>query len=928
MAGEAILGREAELDAVERFIAAMAAGPSALVIEGEPGIGKTTLWLEAVRAAEARSYRVLQARPAESEAKLSYAALADLVGGIFDETRAVLPGVQEHALAAALLRIDTDEPADPRTTAAALVGVLTTLAAERPVLVAVDDVQWLDRASERALAFAARRLPPALGMVLTRRGEGGEDPPLGLGRALPDERLEHLMPGPLALASLHHLIRSRLGVSPPRPLLARVAGASGGNPFFALELARALVEDRDDRLLGDPLPVPRSLLDLVAARLRRLSPAAREAVLIAASVSRPTVTLVVDALAPGSDAVSALVEAEEAGVVFSEHGRLRFAHPVLASVVYGSASEERRRRLHRRLAKLVVDPEDRAHHLAQSTLQADEAIAAEVERVAGRAAVRGAQDTAAELFEAACRLTPPHRKVELARRSIDEANALLAIGEGAGARSCAVRAVEASGSSPLRAEALSLLGSIDWAEGEMISGTSRVEQALVAAADDRELRGRLYAKLARVSVLVDPKRAVERAAAASRLLSEERAPELLAGALIDRFFAEAMLGRGARQELFERGLELEARAGHAVERHPIPMVWFHFTDDFDAARARHAEEERLARERGWEVWRADMLGHLGMAELRAGRWELAEKYIEESCSGLVQGEAHGPAAMRFAWRSYVDAHRGRTERARATLVSLIEQFERAEQEWWTAMSLSALGFVEFAAGDHEAADRALTRMRELIEPIGVKDAPLDRSEPFHIEALLALGELARARDTLGRLEWRGRTLPRLWIATTLPRARALVLAAEGEVGGALAVLDDLDVNAAGRLPFELARTLLVRGQLHRRSKQKRAAGDAFRQALEIFEQLGAPTWAEQTRRELERVRMRQRSPDQLTSTELRVAELAAGGMTNREVAAAAFMSPKTVEANLARVYRKLGIRSRAELGARIAAKDGDAAPRK
>jgi hypothetical protein len=636
MAGEAVLGREAELDAVERFIDAMTAGPSGLVIEGEPGIGKTTLWVEAVRAAEARSYCVLQARPAESEAKLSYAALADLVGGVFDETRAVLPGVQEHALAAALLRL-SDEPADPRTTAAALVGVLTTLAAERPVLVAVDDVQWLDRASERALAFAARRLSPAVGLVLTRRGEGGEEPPLGLGRALLGERLQRLVPGPLSLASLHHLIRSRLGQALPRPLLARLAGASGGNPFFALELARALMEHSDQHLLGDALPVPQSLQDLVAARVRRLSPAARDALLITASISRPTVMLVVNALAPDSDAASALVEAEEAGVVFSEHGRLRFAHPVFASVVYGSASEERRRQLHRRLANVVADPEDRAHHLAQSTLEADEAIAAEVERAAGGAAIRGAQDTAAELFEAACRLTPPHRTVDLARRSIGEANALLAIGEGAGARSCAVRAVKASGSSPLRAEALSLLGSIDWAEGEMKTGTTRLEQALVAAADDRELRGRLYAQLARVSVLVDPKWAMERAAAAARLLREERAPELLAGALIDRFFAEAMLGRGARHELFERGLELEARAGPAVERHPIPMLWFHFTDDFDAARARYAEEERLARERGWEVRRADMLGHLGMAELRAGRWELAEQYIEESCSGLVQG---------------------------------------------------------------------------------------------------------------------------------------------------------------------------------------------------------------------------------------------------------------------------------------------------
>jgi predicted ATPase len=209
------------------------------VIEGEAGIGKTTLWFDVLRAAEARGYRVLQARPAESEANLSYAVLADLVGAAFDETRAALPATQERALASVLLREAADRPVDARTTAAALLGVLTTLAAEQPVLVAVDDVQWLDAASARALGFAARRLPPRLGLLLTRRGDGGIEAPLGLSRALPEDRVHRLVPGPLSLAALHHLIRSRRGTSMPRPLLARLAGASGGNPLFALEIARA-----------------------------------------------------------------------------------------------------------------------------------------------------------------------------------------------------------------------------------------------------------------------------------------------------------------------------------------------------------------------------------------------------------------------------------------------------------------------------------------------------------------------------------------------------------------------------------------------------------------------------------------------------------------------------------------------------------------
>jgi DNA-binding CsgD family transcriptional regulator len=169
---------------------------------------------------------------------------------------------------------------------------------------------------------------------------------------------------------------------------------------------------------------------------------------------------------------------------------------------------------------------------------------------------------------------------------------------------------------------------------------------------------------------------------------------------------------------------------------------------------------------------------------------------------------------------------------------------------------------------------------------------------------------------LGRLEQRGRTFARLWITTTLPRAHALVLAGEGNVEGALATLDELDLDEAARLPHDLGWTLLVRGRLERRARRRGAAAESLGAAIEIFERLGAPGWVRQAREELERVGLR-RAPTELTPTERRVAELAASGLTNREVAAAAFMSPKTVEANLARVYRKLGIRSRAELGARI-----------
>jgi class 3 adenylate cyclase len=910
-----IVGREGELAAVERFLDGVSAQPSALVIEGEAGIGKTTMWLEAVRAAESRTLRVLRARPAESEAKLSYAALADLIGAAFDETRAVLPRIQERALAAALLRVDAHEGAPARTTATAFVGVLTALADEEPLILAVDDVQWLDPASEEALAFTVRRLPPRVGLVIARRSAPGDELPLGLARAIPDERLARIVPGPLSLAALHHLVTARVGSSLPRPLLARLAEASGGNPFFALEIARALAPRAADHAAGEPLPVPRNVEELVATRVGGLSAPARHVALAVAAVSHPTLSLVADALPGEHDVGAALVEAEEAGILLSEYERIRFAHPLLASVIYGSASHERRRQLHKRLAVVVSDPEERARHLALSATDPDETIAGELEAAASEAAKRGAQHAAAELFAASARLTPGGREEELARRKLGRASTLLAAGDVAGARSLADDAA-ASDIAPLRAQAELLLGDILWVTGSFQGATRHLEAALAAAPGDRQLAARIYPRLVSYHTAHDPTRAVELADIGVDALDPERSAGALASIVFDRLWAKLLLGEGPQPEALERWRQLEANAASEAQPSILPLIHFHSIDDFDAARARHAVEDEWYRVRGEDDWRAERQAHYSFVEFRAGRWDEAERLVEESCSVIAQVERPGPWTMAFRFRAIVDAGRGRTDRARTTLLPMIDAAKRPERAWWEALLLSTLAFVEFSAGDHRAVDEALTRMHERLDAIGTRDMVPDRSEPFHVESLLALGEVVRARAVLERLEERGRTFPRLWITVTLPRTRALVLAAEGDVDAALDELDELDLDAAAKLPLDLGWTLLVWGRLHRRARHRRAAADSLQQALETFERLGAPDWAARTKAELDRVGLR-RTSQELTATEARVAELAAGGLTNREVAATAFMSPKTVEATLARVYRKLGIRSRAELGARI-----------
>ena len=272
---------------MDRFLDFAPTWPSAVVIEGEAGIGKTTLWLEGVRRAEERGMRALRARPAESEQKLSYVALADLVDEAFDEVGLTLPQVQQRALAGALVRDGAVDGTSARTTATAFVGVLAACAEKGAVLLAVDDIQWLDSASAQTLAFALRRLPPKVGVLLAHRGEAGQYLPLGLDRALPEGRLLRIAPRPLSLAALHHLVKSRLGTSLPRPLLARLADASGGNPFYALEMARALAP-RGDLEPAQPLPVPRNLEELVVSRVATLSAPARQLALAAAATSQPT----------------------------------------------------------------------------------------------------------------------------------------------------------------------------------------------------------------------------------------------------------------------------------------------------------------------------------------------------------------------------------------------------------------------------------------------------------------------------------------------------------------------------------------------------------------------------------------------------------------------------------------------------------------
>jgi predicted ATPase len=293
-----VIGREAELAALARLPDRVEAGFAALVLTGEAGIGKTTLWRAGIAAARERSVRVLAASAVEAEATMSFTALGDLLAGAVDEILPELPAPQRRAMERALLWADgAGAEADHRAVAVAFLNGLRALAASGPLLVAVDDVQWLDRASADALGYAARRLrEEPVGLLLTRRSDDDAPLPLGLDRAATSDHVAWLDVGPLPLGGIRELLRSQLGLGLPRTVLHRIHEQACGNPFYALELAR--VVDRGHAGAGEPIRLSRSLGELVRGRIAALPDETRAALLVAAALAEPRLDTVASAL-PG-----------------------------------------------------------------------------------------------------------------------------------------------------------------------------------------------------------------------------------------------------------------------------------------------------------------------------------------------------------------------------------------------------------------------------------------------------------------------------------------------------------------------------------------------------------------------------------------------------------------------------------------------------
>ena len=890
-----VLGRDDELRSVHAFLdRPLGGGVPALVLEGEAGIGKSTLWLAGVEAACERGLRVLSSRPAEVELGVAHVGLGDLLEDTLDDVLPELAGTRRRALEIALLvGDDVDGTVDFRTLAVAVRNALQLLAEREPILVAIDDVHWLDPSSSSALAFALRRLSNENIRLLFARRLGEGIPVSELELAVDDQLVERLHVGPLSAGALHGILQRQLGRVFARPALLRVHDASGGNPFYALALAREAGAGIDPMR---PLPVPETLAALVRARLDALPEVTRESLMLASAHGRlPPAHLDEDTLEPAfADHVIELGD-----------GVIRFTHPLLAAVLYQGASAEARRDAHARLAEIVGGPLARARHRALASKEPDANIAAVLEEAAALARAQGAPIVAAELGEHALRLTPSGQPSERHRRTIATARSHMAAGDLSRANTLARDLLDRSPPGLLRAEALMLMCDV------VPEGIALWRDALREAATDPALQAEIHQMISWEAHFTEGPRVAEQHALASLELAERLDDDALrAGALAALASSRFHLGEPDALALTEEADEL-AGACDTDERPWVRLrtasIFVH-SGRLDRARS---GLEQLRSEWGGrdEEIDAQILWRFGLVELAAGDFASAADHAERAWEiGLQYGNEYAGQVWEVA---LVTAHCGDLERARELAVHGLTLCE--SKPLFTAHLQGVLGLVAAWSGDTAGAVDLFATADELSSSVGSLEPALAKWRPDHIESLLELGRLDEALRILDRWEAEGARLGRDRVLADAARCRGLAAAARGDVEEALVRLEQAVVQheEAGD-PFGRARALLALGVVRRRARQKRPAREAIEAALAGFEECGARGWAEKARAELGRIGGR-RHVDGLTPAELRVAALVAEGRTNREVAAALFLAEPTVASHLSHVYAKLGVRSRTEL---------------
>jgi DNA-binding CsgD family transcriptional regulator len=896
-----LVGREAEQRTLDALLqSARDERSAALVLRGEPGIGKTALVGYAVE--RATDMRVLRCVGIEAEHELPFAGMHQLVRpclGLVDR----LPAPQAAALRSAL-GLSFDGVPDRFLVSLGLLSLLAEACEECPVLCCIDDAQWLDAPSAEALVFATRRFEaePIAVLMAVREGEL---------RRFDAPGVPELELAGLAESDARALLTARLERTAPADVVATLLSTAHGNPLALLELPGALSEAQlagAQPILGPP-PVRGAVEAAFGARVARLPGATRRALLLAAADEVGDLAGVERAAGRLGLALTDLDAAEHEGLVRVD-GAVVFRHPLVRSVVYRSATHSERRAAHEALAAVVDDPMSRAWHRALFAEHADESIAAELEAAAGQAAVRGAHATASTAFERAAELSDdaPSRGRRLAcaaQAALDAGRLDAAVVLAERARPLLVDPVALAQLSLIRAANESRRGSPFESHLQLREAGTGIAEI----APDQAVELILWSVFVGLQggwperALADVDQLLERIQAHGRLVRFGRA-------VIDGAFA-LLAGDAARaRERLGEALAL----GDVVEggrSMVLPAFVRLFMGDFVGARDVAARATAALREQGSLAPRAGLLPMLASTEIAA---RLAREAATTVTEGLELAQPLGyenDETALLGVQARIAAFLGHEEECREAAAAAMRRGVANGVGW--AMLLARLALAELELG--------LGNAREAVEHLDQLDPspfpPLAAmATPDYVDAALRLGEPERAASALERFAAWAPVNEGPLVQGMLARCRA-VLTADGDAADRL-FAEAIALHAYDVPAFERARTQLAYGERLRRERRKIEARTQLRSALDSFEGLGAALWARRARGELhatgETARRRDVSTiDELTPQELRIATLVADGGSNRDVAAQLFVSPKTVEYHLRKVFMKLGVGSRVEL---------------
>ncbi|MGK3951187.1 helix-turn-helix transcriptional regulator [Microbacterium sp. I2] len=913
-----LVGRQAEQQAIDQVLAAARLGTSGvLAITGEAGVGKTAL-LDAAMGG-ATEMRMLRATGIESEREIPFAMLLQLLRPALGALEGI-PTAQADALATALALPGPDAAAVPGgrdrfTIGAAALSLICRFAEDGPVAVVVDDLHLADTPSVDALLFAARRLAadPVVVLVGVRSPEGDE---LVAG-------VQVLRVSGLDLEAARLLIEQESGRAESDDHVRLLHRATAGNPLALLELGsdRVVVESLETEF---PLRVPPALVAAFGRRLERVGAECRAALLVAA-VCGGGIRLITDACEVLGIDVSRLGEAEDGGLVALTQGRVEFRHPLVRSAVYSGASVQARRAAHRAAADALptADVDRRAWHLSEAVWYADEHVAALLAQAGDHAVARAAYSVAASAFERSASLTPEAH--ERRTRLLRAADAAWTAGDGARSLTLLDQR-SAVGSSPvedgdvreieLRASIAARSGSLREALELLVSAADRAPSAdaeALALAD--AVHATFYLGDARTAAaLADRIDALQPRIAGTRA----RALGLMAIGM-----ARTLAGSGGAAEIRAAVPLLEADP--ELRHDPRRLSWLLLAPLFlrDATGGGHlrglVEEVRGAA--GVGALPA-VLFHVARDQSTTGAsWARAEANYAEAIRLATETGQETELAMSLAGAAWLDSRAGRPAACRAHAAEARALCAARDIHVGEAWVSHAVGDLELSLGRTQAAVDHLSELVALLQRLSLDDVDLSPA-PELVDALLRVNRRSDAAAAASDYHERAARKGQPWALARADRARGLV----AEVDFDSLFHSALASHEATLDRFETARTRLAFGSRLRRAGRRVDARTQLREALDTFDELGAALWRDHAATELratgERVRAAGASVlDALTPQELQVSLVLAEGRTTREAAAALFLSPKTIEYHLRKVYTKLGIGSRSELADLLAPTD-------